>query len=266
MSSTHKYDKWYGKEINGRFEWYEGLESNPVEVFQDLFKGNDVPTTEIKPEKMPDLRESIIAFGHSQLRKSLGEDWKLVKIINVYLSMDELINTLYEKSLALSLITGNHGSKEQFFRDLMEQDEEGMVKIGTLGMNMSQKKNELWSDIESRIIQILPGSSYLAGTETVAELLAHFGNLERLAMSRSSSIQMAGAEKSLFISKIKKVKNPKYGLIYKSPLVSSATPSTRGKVARKLAGKLAICLRADFSGNPIRKEEIDKMKEKIVQA
>lgn len=265
MTSAHEYDKWYGREVNGRFEWYEGLDYNPLEIFEYLSNGKNIPTTDRKPENMPDLRESIIAFGHSQLKKSLGEDWKLVKIINVYLSMDELINTLYEKSLALSLITGNHSSKEQFFHDLKEQEEEGMVKIGTLGMDMTQKKNELWNDIENRIIKILPGSSYLAGTQTVAELLAHFGNLERLAMSRSSSIQMAGAEKSLFISKIKKVKNPKYGLIYKSPLVSSATPSRKGKVARKLAGKLAICLRADFSGNPIEKEEIDKMKEKILQ-
>ena len=266
MSPVHRYDKWYGTDKDGKFEYYLDLEKKTVEIFESLSSGIIPPTTARKPEPMPDLRESIIAFGHYQLNRSLGEDWKIIKIINVYFSLDELINTLYEKSLALSLITGNHGSKDQFFKDLIAQGEKGMNSIGSLGMEMIEKKDQLWNEIEERIHKILPGSCYLAGTLTVAELLSHFGNLERLAMSRSSSIQMAGAEKSLFISKIKKVKNPKYGLIYKCPIVSSAAPAKRGKIARKLAGKLSICLRADFSGNPISKENIDRMRERIVQA
>ncbi len=262
----HEYRKWYGKNVNGEFAWYAGLEDDPQAVFEKLSGGMDVQTVREKPGSMPDLREAMIGYGKTCLRNSLGEDWKLVKLINVYFSMDELINTLYEKSLSLSLITGEHNGKEQFFRDLAGSGNEGMKTIGNLGNEMILRREELWGDIQRKMEAILPGSCRLAGTLTVAELLAHFGNIERLAMSRSSSIQMAGAEKSLFISKMKGVKNPKYGLIYKCPVVSSAPAPKRGKVARKLAGKLTICIRADFSGNPIQEDQIDRMKEKVTQA
>ncbi len=260
------YRKWYGRNADGRLEYYKGLEGDTSEIFRKLSENVEIETAEEKPQPMPDLRTAMIEYGRIQLKKSLGEDWALVKMINVYFSMDEIINTLYEKSLALSLLLGNHSDKSVFFRQMIESGNSGMETIGRMGTEMILEKDRLWNEIERRTQEILPGACHLAGTATVCELLAHFGSLERLAMARSSSIQMAGAERSLFISKTKGVRNPKYGLIYKSRMVASAPPAKRGKVARKLAGKLSICIRSDYFRNPLKEEIIDKMIQSISQS
>jgi nucleolar protein 56 len=64
----------------------------------------------------------------------------------------------------------------------------------------------------------------------------------------SSSIQLLGAEKSLFrFLKDKKVKKPpKFGLLYIHPDISTAKKELQGKVARLLSSKLTIAARADF--------------------
>jgi len=58
-----------------------------------------------------------------------------------------------------------------------------------------------------------------------------------------------GAEKALFRSLKTKARPPKHGIIFQHPLIHDGKRWQRGKIARALAGKLAIAARVDaFNG------------------
>ena len=79
-------------------------------------------------------------------------------------------------------------------------------------------------------------------------------------MRPASTIQVLGAEKALFRSLKTGARPPKHGLIFQHTLLHDAKRWQRGKIARVIAGKLAIAARADaFGGNYIG----DKLKADI---
>ena len=70
----------------------------------------------------------------------------------------------------------------------------------------------------------------------------------------SSTIQVLGAEKALFRSLKSGSRPPKHGIIFQHDMVHSSPKHQRGKIARSLAGKIAIAARIDaFRGT----KEID---------
>ena len=100
--------------------------------------------------------------------------------------------------------------------------------------------------------EIAPNLSLLAGPELAAKLIAHAGSLRKLAMMPASTIQVLGAEKALFKHLKKGTNPPKHGLIFQHVSISMSPKHMRGKVARALSTKMAICARADaFTHNPI---------------
>ncbi|VVC02836.1 putative NOP5 family protein [Candidatus Burarchaeum australiense] len=109
--------------------------------------------------------------------------------------------------------------------------------------------------------EIAPNLSLLAGPELAANLIARAGSLRKLAFMPASTIQVLGAEKALFKHLKKHTKPPKHGLIFQHVSISMAPIKQRGRIARALSTKLAICSKADaFTRNPIGaklKEEFD---------
>ncbi len=101
-----------------------------------------------------------------------------------------------------------------------------------------------------------------------ARLIAIAGSLRNLAMRPASTIQVLGAEKALFRSLKTGARPPKHGLIFQHALLHDAKRWQRGKIARVIAGKLAIAARADafgegrFIGDRL-KADIDKRIEEI---
>ena len=59
-------------------------------------------------------------------------------------------------------------------------------------------------------------------------------------------MQVLGAEKALFAHLRKHAAPPKHGLIFAYPKLRGAPQKLRGKIARKLAAKLAIAAKVDF--------------------
>ncbi|MBS3108123.1 hypothetical protein J4468_04380 [Candidatus Woesearchaeota archaeon] len=78
----------------------------------------------------------------------------------------------------------------------------------------------------------------------VAKLIDYAGNLERLAMSTSSKIQVFGAEKSLFRHLTQGTASPRFGILFLDD--SIRTSKDPGKAARALASKIMIASRQDF--------------------
>jgi nucleolar protein 56 len=110
--------------------------------------------------------------------------------------------------------------------------------------------------------EVAPNTKALAGSLLGARLIAIAGGLSNLSRKPASTIQILGAEKALFRSLKTGTLPPKHGLIFQHTFLHDAKRWQRGKIARALAGKLAIAVRTDaFGGRDIRaalKADLDK--------
>ncbi|NVM52579.1 MAG: C/D box methylation guide ribonucleoprotein complex aNOP56 subunit [Candidatus Helarchaeota archaeon] len=96
---------------------------------------------------------------------------------------------------------------------------------------------------------VAPNLRALVGALLGARLISLGGSLKRLAMIPASTIQVLGAEKALFRALRTGAKPPKHGIIFQWEDIHGAPYWLKGKIARILAGKLAIAVRVDyFSG------------------
>ncbi|MDP6670487.1 MAG: hypothetical protein QGI60_01575, partial [archaeon] len=75
------------------------------------------------------------------------------------------------------------------------------------------------------------------------------------------------AEKALFRHlKNRSAQPPKHGFIFTHPLVQKASRNNRGKMARALAGKLAIAAKEDYFGKTdISKQLLDSLEKRFAQ-
>lgn len=100
-----------------------------------------------------------------------------------------------------------------------------------------------------------------------ARLLALAGSLKNLAEMPASTVQVIGAEKSLFKHLRQHTRPPKHGIIFQHPAINGAPMDQRGRIARSLAAKLSIAAKADYyTGNFIAeklKEDFEKRLEQI---
>ncbi len=124
--------------------------------------------------------------------------------------------------------------------------------------------------VDRTMEEMAPNVRAVAGALLGARLISFAGSLQNLAMRPASTIQVLGAEKALFRSLKTGARPPKHGLIFQHNLLHDAKRWQRGKIARVIAGKLAIAARADvfgqghFIGDDL-KAEINRRIEEIHQ-
>lgn len=130
--------------------------------------------------------------------------------------------------------------------------EEDLEKIREMCRNMLELykiRDSLETYIDNTMKTVTPNIHSLVGASLGARLIALAGGLENLAKRPASTIQVLGAEKALFRALRTGAKPPKHGVIFQHQDIHSAERWQRGKIARALAGKLAIAARLDaFSG------------------
>ncbi len=118
--------------------------------------------------------------------------------------------------------------------------------------------------ISDLVNEVAPNTMALIGPKLTARLIAKAGGLRKLAMFPASTIQLLGAEKALFIALRKGGKPPKHGIIFQHPYINQSPRSVRGKIARLLAGKIAIAVRTDvFGGEYIGDKLAEEVKLKV---
>ncbi|KAI0535891.1 hypothetical protein GGR58DRAFT_477557 [Xylaria digitata] len=126
-----------------------------------------------------------------------------------------------------------------------EMDLENIKLLAEQVISFTEYRQQLSQYLTSRMKALAPNTTEILGELVGARLIAHTGSLMRLAKSPGSTIQILGAEKALFRALKTKHDTPKYGLIYHSSLVGQATGRNKGKIARMLSAKAALCLRVD---------------------
>lgn len=133
--------------------------------------------------------------------------------------------------------------------DLEETD---LKQIQTLCKNMLalyDLRQSLEGYLDKTMEEVAPNMKALVGSLLGARLIAISGGLSNLARKPASTIQVLGAEKALFRSLKTGTPPPKHGLIFQHTLLHDAKRWQRGKIARAVAGKLAIAARIDAYGH-----------------
>jgi nucleolar protein 56 len=203
------------------------------------------------------------------------------------------LDRLIEKHEAYARLVMNLGFKENYTAEGLEQEnipkeraalvakaaevsmgadisEPDLVQIQALAKDVLEfytlRKN-MENYVDRTMEEMAPNVRAVAGALLGARLIAMAGSLQNLAVRPASTIQVLGAEKALFRSLKTGARPPKHGLIFQHTLLHDAKRWQRGKIARVIAGKLAIAARADtFGGKYIGdmlKEEINKRIDEI---
>ena len=132
-------------------------------------------------------------------------------------------------------------------------------------INRLYKLRQGMSDYLEKVLkEIAPNFTELATPMLAAKLISKGGGLERLSKMASSTIQLLGAEKALFrfLQSRGKSSSPRFGLLFKHPLIQNAPEKLKGKVARVLAAKLSLAAKMDYYS---KKYKADKLKQDLQQ-
>jgi nucleolar protein 56 len=301
-----------GVEVSRLFRAGETLRSNmekfavetgfvkDVEEFRLWMHNVAMEITKLKVKQAVEKRDLIIA----QAIQTLDD---LDKTINLFMShvrewygihFPEL-DRLLDKHETYARLVLKLGSRDNFTIEKLEKEEvpkskaEQIVKTAETSMgadlaeadlaqiqalcknvvSLYQLRQSLESYADKAMEEVAPNVKALVGSLLGARLIAIAGGLENLARRPASTIQVLGAEKALFRSLKTGTRPPKHGILFQHTLLHEAKKWQRGKIARALAGKLAIAARTDaFGGRYIGDElkadlerRIEEIREKYGQ-
>jgi len=130
----------------------------------------------------------------------------------------------------------------------------GRQSLAELYQSIGRVRGDLERAVEQAMPRRAPNVVALLGPLLSARMLSLAGGLDRLARLPASTIQVLGAEKAFFEHLRGRAPPPRHGLLFLHPVIQGAPRRQRGKLARSLAGKVAIAARLDREGSPLRPE------------
>jgi nucleolar protein 56 len=210
----------------------------------------------IKPEDYgfsQDLFHNIsITLAQNKTAERLkSEDLQIIQMVKALDDLIQTSNLLSERLNCWSIIPT---SKEKI-RPL-----ENTLLI----VNEEIKKLERQIDLDMN--KIAPNTSKIVGPLIGARLITFAGGIQKLATLPASTVQILGAEKALFRFKKEGGKPPKHGVIFQHSLVNRAQKTIRGKIARLLAIKTSIAVKADvFTKRDISNKLLEDIDKKLLE-
>ena len=219
----------------------------------------------------------MINIIYERLREWYGiyfpELSKIVKKIDSYANLiasigykekfseKELSKFGYSKNRILEII---EAAKESSGAELNKNELTIIMQQAELLKTMIKERENIEEHITTLVEEVAPNTAAIIGPKLTARLIAKAGSLRKLAMFPASTIQLLGAEKALFIALRKGGKPPKHGIIFQHPYINQSPKSVRGKIARLLAGKIAIAVRTDvFGGEYIGDKLAEEVRKKV---
>jgi len=131
---------------------------------------------------------------------------------------------------------------------------EARRRLAELYTALRETRDSLEAAVAATVPTRTPNLNALLGAELSGLMLAQAGGLDRLARLPASTVQVLGAERAFFEHLRGRAPPPRHGLLFLHPQIQSAPRGDRGKLARALAGKVAIAARRDQAGAPIAPE------------
>lgn len=232
-------------------------------------------------------REELLKLTKSALGEAIGPDQEIIQNLA---TIDELIGQLNIMSKRLRewhgyvLPTASHSIndhevyvrlvatksledlKKEFGSDMAsvisEDSYETIVMFARQIDELYKFKILLLNSLEQRMRKYLPNVTEVAGSTIAARLLSAAGSLKRLSVFPSSTIQLFGAETALFRHLKTGARSPKYGYLFSHPIVQRT--KDKGKAARAIADKIAICAKLDyFKGEFLGDKYLEELEERF---
>ncbi|MEI7961694.1 MAG: hypothetical protein WCI04_05150, partial [archaeon] len=201
------------------------------------------------------IRAKLLKKAKDQINQKLaGREIHIIKAVNLLSDLDSITNLLRENASEWKMRKPVGDAQTEF--TILEKNADVM----------DTEKKSLTEFIEKEMYAEFPNFSVLATPILGAKLLASAGSKKRLAFMPASTIQVLGAEKALFAHLRRNAKSPKHGHLFNHPLMQKLPRFKRGRVARIIAGKLAIALKQDyFEGEDTSKTAIKELDEQIMK-
>lgn len=229
----------------------------------------EAPRTPAEPRESAGrgrLREAILRDADRALAASWDPSIHLQEAVRASADLERIRNLLGERLGSWvsrdvpDLDPGDHARVVAAAMDALATSHFGPVdpavrearrKLAELYRAVESTRAELEKAVNASVPERTPNLVSLLGPELAARMLAQAGGLERLARLPASTVQVLGAEKAFFEHLRGHAPPPRHGLLFLHPSLQSAGRTERGKLARSLAGKVAIAARLDFSGAPL---------------
>lgn len=220
------------------------------------------------------MQRVMVELGKVRTREPLSEDKCVAQAIR---ATDDLIETINLMSERLHEWYGLHfpeladyavderypeliakgGDREEVLRtlqldlesvgsEMLPQDLAAIRSFATSLFDLYQRKVELDRYILETMTKVAPNLTTLLSANLAARMVSLSGGLARMARLPSSTVQLLGAEKALFLHLKSGKRPPKHGVIFQHPYINRAPYWQRGKVARSLGGKISIAAKVDF--------------------
>lgn len=212
-----------------------------------------------------------------KLPKNINELFEQLRIItdlkyptlDQYLTIEEYCNYILDGSLENK--DKQKELEEIAFEEIaitFDEKEKDLVNLFAKNiLDLVYLKNQFEEEISILLKKHFPNLYLIATPKIAAKMLQISGSIKRLAKMPSSTIQLLGSEKSFFKALKLNKNTPKYGVLYNHELLFDLNKKNKAKMARSIANKISIAVKADLNNNNISKElyeKILKKKEEII--
>lgn len=170
------------------------------------------------------------------------------EIDNIEKDIDNLKNKV--NKMINWYIPGNTLSLEELYEKVETFKEIPIYDITVIKeyLKMIVEKEKLYKELEEYLAEkmkiLAPNLRHILDDKICCKMIHKAGGLMNLCLYPSSTLQLLGAEKSLFRSLKMKTRTPKYGLLYQLSYINHSSRYA-GRVCRFIATKCSIAARID---------------------
>lgn len=189
------------------------------------------------------LEQEILAL-HKKISKMIS--WYFPEFNELLLSTpDFLISILNKDYDSCNLPDKITLEMFEIFKDVRDEipqaDLDLMISTVKVIFDKSKLSQTLEKYLAEKMTILTPNLRQILGDRLCFKLLHKAGGLRSLSLCPSSTLQLLGAEKALFMSLKRKSRTPKYGLLYQL----SYLKKNKGRIARYIASKCSLAARID---------------------
>ncbi len=228
----------------------------------------------------PDQKIINLSLIYEKIQFKINEITELLKIITdqEYPSIDQYLS-IEEYCKFYILEDKNRLEEINLSKDKIKEIEE--IVSQEIGIKVSKEINnitlslarntldliEIKEKIEKEIDELIKKNYinlYSIATPKIAcKMIELAGSFEKLSKYPASTIQLLGSEKSFFKALKFNKKTPKYGVLFNHPLIINLSYKNKARIARTLAAKISLAIKADLEKKNISKEILEKINKKI---
>ena len=227
--------------VNADNDEYIASVTNLLSDFDRNESGDKIPEIE-----MDSLRLASIIHTRKKISDSLTLDKNLIQILQALDDSHTVLNLVSERLCTWYAHT--KGQPRKAIDEILAKNSlsHSMVSLKNVYFSVKDLIIQLSNQIDKEAPKTFPNMVKILDSQLTVRLVSCAGSLAKLARLPSSTIQLLGAEKALFRHVNEGTLPPKYGILYQHPSIKRALKKNKGKVARKLASKVAIASKIDY--------------------